>query len=596
MIHRIFSNLPSFKELRFSKGFSVLNAVTTTDSTDLHTRNRAGKSSFVDIVRFHLGGNADPDSIFRNDVLRNYQFGMTFDLGDQKVTVERTGNTPSKVIIECDDVSSWPFIPDHDSDLDAISLSIPHWRSVLLQIMFQLNPESTVTTLDADTAQETGLTSSPTFQSLFSYFARRQESGGFASPVKQSSMQQTVDFQMAITFMLGLDWTIPARWQTIRDREKQLKELRKAARRGAFGPFIGSAAELRTELAVAEDAVQTFQSEVDSFEVLPQYRALESEATDLGRRLGQLADENTLDRQMIQELQESISREVESSPLDLERVFGEAKIVFPDLVLRTFQEAREFHDSVVQNRRSYLSVELVSAQNRVSLRTQELESTAQRQSQIMDILHSRGALDQFTAMRAELVRRQAELEAIKHRFHAAEQLEGTKATLDIERGQLKLRLQQDYREQDQLVSHAIVVFQNYSGALYEEAGSLQIRESTNGPQFDLSISGSRSKGINSMQIFCFDMMLMQICSERGIGPEFLIHDSHLFDGVDERQVKTALRLGMKSAKLLNYQYIVTLKSDDIPAGLKEYKEFSSCVLTTKLTDATDDGGLFGVRF
>ena len=37
-------------------------------------------------------------------------------------------------------------------------------------------------------------------------------------------------------------------------------------------------------------------------------------------------------------------------------------------------------------------------------------------------------------------------------------------------------------------------------------------------------------------IFCFDLMLADLATRRGLSPGFLIHDSHLFDGVDERQV------------------------------------------------------------
>ncbi len=43
-----------------------------------------------------------------------------------------------------------------------------------------------------------------------------------------------------------------------------------------------------------------------------------------------------------------------------------------------------------------------------------------------------------------------------------------------------------------------------------------------------------------MQIFSFDMMLIVLCQKRGIGPGYLIHDSHLFDGMDTRQIAKAL--------------------------------------------------------
>jgi hypothetical protein len=64
-------------------------------------------------------------------------------------------------------------------------------------------------------------------------------------------MQQTGDFQIALLFLFGLDWKIASDWQQVRDREKSLKELKKAAGAGAFGSVIGRAADLRTQLTVA---------------------------------------------------------------------------------------------------------------------------------------------------------------------------------------------------------------------------------------------------------------------------------------------------------------------------------------------------------
>ena len=43
-------------------------------------------------------------------------------------------------------------------------------------------------------------------------------------------MQQTGDMQMALMFLLGLDWQIARDWQAVRDREKTLDELKKGCR------------------------------------------------------------------------------------------------------------------------------------------------------------------------------------------------------------------------------------------------------------------------------------------------------------------------------------------------------------------------------
>jgi uncharacterized protein YydD (DUF2326 family) len=96
---------------------------------------------------------------------------------------------------------------------------------------------------------------------------------------------------------------------------------------------------------------------------------------------------------------------------------------------------------------------------------------------------------------------------------------------------------------------------------------------------------------------CFDLMLTEMNIRRGRGPGFLIHDSHLFDGVDERQVAKALQLGAERAEAAGFQYIVTMNSDALPKdGFKRGFDIASHLMDAKLTDATDTGGLFGLRF
>ena len=92
-------------------------------------------------------------------------------------------------------------------------------------------------------------------------------------------------------------------------------------------------------------------------------------------------------------------------------------------------------------------------------------------------------------------------------------------------------------------------------------------------------------------------MLAELASRRGIGPGFLIHDSHLFDGVDERQVAKALQLGADHAASVGFQYIVTMNSDAMPEdGFRAGFDVRTFVNPTTLTDEIETGGLFGVRF
>ena len=214
----------------------------------------------------------------------------------------------------------------------------------------------------------------------------------------------------------------------------------------------------------------------------------------------------------------------------------------------------------------------------------------------MRLLRTKGALDQFQQLQKELTRLDTTVESLRQRHRAALQLESSKVDLDIERGQLESRLRLNLQEQNDRVEEAIRVFEEISEALYEDAGNLLLTPTTNGLEIQIRIQGQSSKGIQNMQIFCLDMMLMTLASKRNLGPGFLVHDSHLFDGVDERQIAGALAVGAKQAAECGWQYFVTMNSDTLPRSYPDGFKIEQHILPVRLTDDREDGGLFGIRF
>jgi uncharacterized protein YydD (DUF2326 family) len=385
-------------------------------------------------------------------------------------------------------------------------------------------------------------------------------------------------------------------WQKVRDREKTLAELKKAAGAGALGSIVGKASDLRTELTVAEAKLRNLTAQVAEFRVLPQYAELEAEADHLTRSINDLSNANVIDTAMIGDLEHALEAEAPPPLDDLERIYAEAGITLPGVTIKRYDDVRRFHESVIRNRRDYLSEELDKAKQRVAARGQEKFRIDTRRATVMGLLQSHGALDQFSQLQGEIGRTGAAVESLRERFEAAEQLEGTKNELEIERTRLTLRLRRDFAEQRTRLSEAILAFEETSHRLYESAGNMIVEPTSNGPTFQFPMQGSRSKGIKNMQIFCFDMMLMRLCANRGIGPGFLIHDSHLFDGVDGRQVISALKVGAETAAELGFQYIVTMNEDDAFKETVPEFDLRDHVLPTVLTDAREDGGLFGFRF
>ena len=584
MIHRIFSDLPSFKELTFRTGLNLLLADKSPGATDRQTRNGAGKTSLIELIHFLMGADCKPDSLFRTKELALFTFAMDIDLDGVPITVQRRGEKAAKLIVS-GDTSAWPISPHVERSTGHLLISNTDWRAVLGKLMFGL-PGS-----DEEGSGKFG----PTFRSLFAYFVRRQVSEAFVSPEKQANMQQRWDHQVAISYLLGLDWTISQQWQLVREREAALKELRRAATGGILGQLIGTTAELRTKLAVAEERSRQMRERVGKFQVLEDYHDQEREASYLTRQLSELANANTMDRQLLSELERSMKSESPPALSNLETMYQQVGIVLPDTTVRRFDEVKKFHESIIENRKSYLSKEIEAARRRIADRSKQQADIDKRRSLVMSILEQHGALEHHALLQSELAKLDAETETLRQQFITAETLESSRAESEVERSKLLIRLKQDYHEQHDRLDAAIVAFEEISNALYEHPGSLTIKETLNGPEYEVQIHAASSTGISKMQIFCFDMMLMALCAQRGVGPGFLVHDSHLFDGVDSRQVAKALQVGAAAAVKLGFQYIVTMNSDVVPQELPD-NFLKDVALPTRLTDSEVTGGLFGIRF
>lgn len=570
MIRRIFSSLDTFKELEFHKGLNILSAVRTVTSSDRHTRNGVGKSSFVAIVNMLLGGTIGTDSIFKHEDLLNHWFGMEFDIRDNYTTVKRSGMPRSKFKLKANvDLGIQLSTPPTLFEDDYQSISHGKWIDILGNQIFNLPVGEDYEALGRF---------KPTFRSLASYFAR-EHPDGFITYARHFARGSKYQYQVPLSFILGIDWRI----------SQDLQEVRKSEADNTL-PDIDSSAELRTTIVIKERRHKELEKNLRSFRVLPEYREYEREANDITIRLSELSDQIMLDQRMIEDLQSSLENEPTPDFERLQQLYREANVIIPERVIARFDDVRKFHASVVENRRLYLQGEIENALDRVRRNENHSKELEKQYSEIMAILRPHGAIEQRVALESELRKLAGELANLNQQLNDAESSENRKSELQLKRNQLERQLTVNLREQRSELDLAILAFERVAQQLYETSGELIIRPTNNGPEFQVRMRADKSKGITNMEIFAFDMMLMIVCAHRNISPGFLIHDSHLFDGVDKRQIHKALRVGSELADEYDFQYIVTMNSDVEPRG------FEKCRINTELTDATENGGLFGIQF
>ena len=139
--------------------------------------------------------------------------------------------------------------------------------------------------------------------------------------------------------------------------------------------------------------------------------------------------------------------------------------------------------------------------------------------------------------------------------------------------------------------------QTKSEALYDVPGNLIIEVGKNGYQFEVGIQRTGATGIENKKVFCYDLTLAQLRSSQSHHPGLLLHDSPMFDGVDERQKAAAWARAKAESERLGFQYICMVNTDDIPAGevMQGLDIRDESLVRAVLIDQPDDC-LLGMRF
>lgn len=588
MIIEISSSLEKFKTLRFGQGLNVLLADTADAGASGKTRNSAGKSSTVQLVDFLLGASADKKSLFRSDALVDAEFTGKFQIGTELISVSRSGAKPSQIILHgARNVPPDLFKVDNDTGQKYLSNS--DWCRYLGHCYFglPLQPRS------GDFAKK----NAPTYRSMIKYFLRLDGDGGFAHPERNTEGQQRSSYQSSLSYLFGLEWRIAQELQGVRDREAALKALKKVAGPETASDMVGTVAQLRGKAALVERNAQTKRSEIANFEIMETYRETADRASELRVVLQDISRKLISLKETLRFLEQAYEDEKPAYSVDVAAMYRASGIELPDMALRRFEDVQAFQQSISSNRRFHLESGIQESRRDIETMERSLRTASDERKQLLASLEGKGAFEDLVSLQTEAAALEAEAATLKERLKAAEALESDKAELKVDRLKLQRRLQADHATHEERLKDIIVQIAELIAELYtNREGYFEARATDNGPEFSIHVEGDRGTGIRSMEIFCMDIAIYDALHSRFTGPGFIVHDSHLFDGVDARQIAAALLIGQRLVGDTG-QYLITMNSDVFESlPFDEDFDRESIIAPVRLSDENDESGLFGFRF
>ncbi|MDR2641625.1 MAG: DUF2326 domain-containing protein [Planctomycetaceae bacterium] len=572
MIHSISANKPTFRKIDFKQGLNVILAERTKTSSTKDTRNGLGKSLLLGLIDYCLGGEGKD---VRIEPLRGWIFTLDITIAGNRVKVTCPIENDKRIFIE-GNTNNW-IQPSIDSDTGQLYYSKEQWRNILGYAFFDLRLDQISQKFQ------------PKFRSLFPYFMRTTLNA-YLDPFSFIPQVKRWQNEVAITYLLGLNWEYAVRWQENREKDERLKGYAKYLQDD--GMTLG---KLETDLINLRTQLKEEYAALQSFKVLPQYEQIEREANNLTSEIQTLVNQNIIYKRRETQYAKAIQNETPPTEYILEELYNEVGVIFPESVKKTLQEAREFHQKIIVNRRNFLENEIKNLKENIQKNEEQIKLKTQNRAKLMEILKEHKALSEWTALKDRYVETKTKAEHLQRDIQEIKNNQNNLKDVKIERTELSRLAGSDKDERFEIWSKSVQEFNRISQLLYKEPGELVLDIDESGYKFNINIGRSGSEGIERMKIFCFDVMLLQRWAKK---IDFLIHDSIMFDPVDARQRASALEAIAKITEESQTQYICTFNQDSFPyreCSLNKF-DFKPFINEVHLIDKEPSGSLFGFRF
>lgn len=571
MIRAIRASGPGFRPAEFKAGMNLILADVTPASSDKDTRNGVGKTSLIEVLHFCLGSSPRKGDTLKHPALAGWSFSLTMDLGAHVATVTRRVGKQTVEVVIGGDSKVYP---------------LAEWKDLLGRELF-----------DLPAATNNGQVA-PRFRSLISYVARR-ERYAYDHPFEYHPKTLAWDRQVNMAYLLDLGWRDAVEFELLRRKRTWLRHRMDAAKKGLTEARPHQRGRLEAERVRLDESARSLEAELAAFRVHPEYARLEDEANALTRKIQTLVNENVSDKSLLAHYRDAVANETAPEEDEIIRLFETANIELPGTVQRNLKELRAFHAELLTNRRTFLAAEIEALEQRISERQQALRQLTSQRAERMEILRSHGALEEYMRLSGRLTERRERLERVEAELAALDELEEGSRVLKTQALVAYAVAKTAHEERTAQRERAISLFNAFSQYLYDEPGNLilEVKQGKPIPTLDLDVEITRSKatGIEHMKTLCLDLTIAALWADRPRRPGFLVHDSTLFDGVDERQRALALALCEKESRERGYQYILALNTDQLPAsvpgGLDPMHHER-----LHLADDPPEGSLFGFRF
>jgi uncharacterized protein YydD (DUF2326 family) len=183
-----------------------------------------------------------------------------------------------------------------------------------------------------------------------------------------------------------------------------------------FSDIIGSLGELETKKLRVKSKVEATKSQLSAFQVHPQYKDIETEANSITQQVHELINQTISLKRRLDAYKKNIKEDEDVSTDDIKTVYEKAGLEIPNMVVKRLDDAVNFHKEVIKNRTDYLIEEVKSLENKLIETEATIESLSKRKTELMNILNTHKALEEYNLLQQKHLKTVSELENIERKI------------------------------------------------------------------------------------------------------------------------------------------------------------------------------------
>ena len=595
-LSRIYSNLPDiFTPVEFNHGASahllnvILGEVRHPKDKKKDSHN-LGKTTLLHLIDFLMlkGMYAEHFLQKHQDRFVRFVFFLEIALTDgDYVTVRRSVERPGRAALTRHDQARQDFTDLADDEWNHPDLSI----------------EEAVRLLDA--WLDLRVLKPYDYRMAITYFLRAQNDWSDELQLRKFQSGRDLHWKPFVAHLFGFKEAVIIRKYELDDTIQKLKQ-KQGEQQSEVQFKEDELPRLTASISVLAQQVEALEEQLDAFRFDAEERRIMQELVETIEQESAALNQDIYDvRYDLRQIENSLSHKDKFDLKEVEDIFREAKLYFPNDLKKQYDELVGFKKKVTQERATALRRRRKELEHLlVEAEARKVVLDSQRE-QHLRVLRSTDTFDKFKSLQKDLSYQRAQLVYLDEQRKKLETVADTGRQVretERERGRVVDEIKAMVEKPTVIYERFRHVFNSYCQRVLNHEGIFYFYVNTNNNldyKVSLGLAGqdgvtsSQGEGTSYKKLVCalFDLSLLKVYEDMPFF-HFVYHDGML-EALDNRKKLAFLSVVREQTASNKMQYIMTVIASDLPRNeSNRIVKFTDDEVVLRLHDGGADGRLF----